>query len=73
MDRDRKIKMGKNNGNGRFIRPSWDEYFIETYGLELLAGENLIKEDTVTRYLATESFAKKAGFENPAEFVGTYI
>lgn len=54
------------------IKPG-DEYFIETYGLELLAGENLIKEDTVTRYLASESFAKKAGFENPAEFVGTYI
>lgn len=55
-----------------FIKPG-DEYFLETYGLDLLAGENLIKEDTVTRFLATEAFAKKAGFENPEEFVGTYI
>lgn len=27
--RGKKIKMDKNNGNGKFTRPSWDEYFIE--------------------------------------------
>lgn len=55
-----------------YIKPG-DEYFIDTYGLYLLAGENLIKEDTVTRFLATEAFANKAGFDNPEDMVGTYI
>ncbi|WP_373493009.1 ABC transporter permease [Aquiflexum sp.] len=55
-----------------YIKPG-DEYFIDTYGLDLLTGENLIKEDTVTRFLATEAFAKKAGFVNPEDMVGTYI
>ncbi|MFD2035044.1 ABC transporter permease [Belliella marina] len=54
------------------IKPA-DEYYLDTYGLELLHGENLIKEDTVTRYLATESFAKKAGFENPEDLLGVYV
>ncbi|MCH7399780.1 FtsX-like permease family protein [Belliella sp. DSM 107340] len=54
------------------IKPA-DEYYLDTYGLELLYGENLIKEDTITRYLATESFAKKAGFENPEDLLGVYV
>jgi putative ABC transport system permease protein len=54
------------------IKPA-DEYYLDTYGLELLHGENLIKEDTITRYLATESFAKKAGYENPEELLGVFV
>jgi putative ABC transport system permease protein len=55
-----------------FIKPA-DEYYLDTYGLELLHGENLIKEDTVTRYLATESFAKKSGFEKSEDLLGVYV
>ncbi|MBW3467062.1 ABC transporter permease [Arthrospiribacter ruber] len=55
-----------------YIKPA-DEYYLDTYGLQLMAGENLIREDSVSRYLVTEAFARKAGFENPEEMLGTYI
>jgi putative ABC transport system permease protein len=54
------------------IKPA-DEYYLDTYGLELLYGENLIKEDTVTRYLVTEAFAKKAGYENAEDLLGVFV
>ncbi|TVP53165.1 MAG: FtsX-like permease family protein [Mongoliibacter sp.] len=54
------------------IKPA-DSYYLDTYGLELLYGENLVKEDTVSRYLATESFAKKAGYENPEDLLGVFV
>lgn len=53
------------------IKPA-DEYYLDTYGLELLAGENLIPSDTINRYLVTASFAKKAGFEDPSDIIGKY-
>lgn len=53
------------------IKPA-DEYYLETYGLELIAGENLIPSDTINRYLVTESFVRKAGFENPSDIIGVY-
>ncbi|WP_373521714.1 ABC transporter permease [Aquiflexum sp.] len=52
---------------------SADEHYVDTYGLEIKFGEDLIKSDTVTRFLATESFAKKAGFENPEDLLGVYV
>lgn len=54
------------------VKPA-DEFYLATYGLDLLYGENLIKEDTVSRYLVTESFAKKAGFDNPEDMVGVFV
>lgn len=54
------------------VKPA-DESYIITYGLDLLYGENLIKEDTASRYLVTESFATKAGYKNPEDILGKYI
>ncbi len=51
-----------------------DEDFIETYGIELLAGSNLQASDTVYAYLVNESLAIQAGFaENYNDIIGTDI
>lgn len=47
-----------------------DENFIDTYGIKLLYGENLIKSDTATRFLVSEAFTKVLGFDNPADAIG---
>lgn len=46
-----------------------DENFIDTYGIKLLHGENLIHSDTATRFLVSEAFAKALGFKNPADAI----
>ena len=38
-----------------------DSRYIETYGLELLAGEGLLESDQINRYVINETFAKKMG------------
>jgi len=44
----------------KFIEPE----FIDTYGLNLLAGSNLISSDSVTQYLVNEEFARRTGYGN---------
>ena len=48
----------ENHAQVKFV----DEDFIDTYGLTLLAGENLVPSDTVFQYLVNEAFAKQVGF-----------
>ncbi len=57
----------ENNAQVKFI----DESFVETYGLTILAGENLTPSDTVNKYLVNESFAKQVGYgDNYAGLIG---
>jgi putative ABC transport system permease protein len=49
------------------------EDFIDTYEIQLLHGENLVKCDTANRFLINESLSKVLGFENPADAIGTPI
>lgn len=39
-----------------------DTGFMQAYGLELLAGEELMPSDTVRQYLVNEAFAKEVGY-----------
>ncbi len=51
-----------------------DEYFVDTYGVTLLGGNNLAPSDTVREYLVNEAFTKKIGYgENPEELIGKEI
>lgn len=50
-----------------------DENFIDTYGIKLLHGENLVHSDTATRFLVSEALAKVLGFKNPADAIGTPV
>ncbi len=49
------------------------EDFIDTYEIQLLYGENLVKCDTANRFLINESLSKVLGFTNPADAIGTPI
>ena len=50
-----------------------DENFIDTYGLELAAGENLLKSDSVTAFLVNESFVKAMGLQDNQQAIGQYV
>lgn len=50
-------------------RPA-DEYFLETFGLELVAGRNLQPSDTVREYIINETAVKKLGLSAPEEAIG---
>ena len=50
-------------------RPA-DEYFLETFGLQLVAGRNLQPSDTVREYLINETAVKKLGLASPDEAIG---
>ena len=50
-----------------------NEDFINTYDIQLLHGENLVKCDTANRFLINESLSKVLGFDNPADAIGTPI
>jgi putative ABC transport system permease protein len=50
------------------MRPS-DINFLDTYGIELLAGRNLAESDTMREALINETMARKLGFANPADAV----
>jgi len=50
-----------------------DANYIETYGINLLHGENLVPADSATRFLVNEKFTKALGFTNPADAIGTPV
>ena len=49
-----------------------DENFMETYGLQLSVGENLIKSDSATMFLVNESFVTAMGLEEN-QVLGKYV
>lgn len=58
---------GKNpvetNADVKFI----DEDYLDTYGVTLLAGENVRDGDSSSRYLINETLMKAMGFEHPVD------
>jgi hypothetical protein len=50
-----------------------DHNYVNTYGLTLLYGEDLIESDTATRFLVNETFSKALGFKNSAAAIGTHV
>ena len=61
-------------------RPNWEPYptrdrltdadFLKTYGLQLVAGRNIAKSDTVQEYLINETLARRLGYKNPVQILG---
>jgi len=50
-----------------------DENYINTYKLELLAGEGLVKTDTANRYVINETLAILLDFDSPEKAVGEFL
>ena len=50
-----------------------DNDFLATYGIKLLAGENLSPSDTINQVLVNERLAKQLGFAEPRDIVGQSI
>lgn len=50
-----------------------DVDYIDTYGIQLIAGENLVQSDTINRIVVNETFASQAGFENPIDIIGNSV
>lgn len=47
-----------------------DNHYIETFGLQLIAGKNIPASDTIRGYLVNEKALEKLGVKNPQEAIG---
>jgi len=47
-----------------------DQDYEKTYGLRLLAGNWIVKSDTMNQFVVNETFLKKAGVDNPSDAIG---
>ncbi len=72
---DQDVKYRKGTEERAFVTDlKWaDEYYLETHGIRLLAGRNLLASDTISEYVVNEAFARHMGFENPADAIGQTI
>lgn len=51
-----------------------DEQFLSTYGIELLAGSNVMRSDSINVFLANEAFARETGYDGKyEELMGKYV
>lgn len=59
----------ENNAQVKYV----DENFVDTYGLTILAGEDLTPSDSVNKYLVNEAFARQVGFgDNYEGLIGKF-
>jgi ABC-type antimicrobial peptide transport system permease subunit len=50
-----------------------DEHFIPLYGLQMVAGRNLLPSPYMREFVVNESFARQLGFNDPQDAVGKLI
>ncbi|NUM80386.1 ABC transporter permease [bacterium] len=50
-----------------------DENYLETYGLELLAGRNYTASDSIKEFVVNETFVRGLGFDRPDQAIGFLI
>lgn len=46
-----------------------DDKYLELYGIELIAGRNILPADSAREYIVNETLVKKLGFKNPADIL----
>jgi putative ABC transport system permease protein len=47
-----------------------DAGYIKTFGVQLVAGRNIVESDTAREYLINETLAKKLGVKDPQQVIG---
>jgi putative ABC transport system permease protein len=50
-----------------------DEHFLNVYGMKLLAGRNLDRNDSVSEYLINETYAHILGFKDLRQVIGKHL
>ncbi|MBT1707191.1 ABC transporter permease [Fulvivirgaceae bacterium PWU5] len=56
------------------VRDRWgDDHFIETYKLPLVAGRNIVLQDSITETLVNETLLQKLNITNPHDALGKQI
>ncbi|PSL23431.1 ABC transporter permease [Chitinophaga ginsengisoli] len=70
-------------GSVKFDNREWENYtalstlgdahYLNTFGLHLLAGRNLVESDSVREFLVSEDMVRKLGFPDPAQVIGHHM
>lgn len=56
------------------VRDRWgDDHFLETYNLSLVAGRNIVLQDSVTEMLVNQALLQKLNITNPHDVLGKRI
>jgi len=54
-------------------RKDMDENYLDLYGIELIAGRELLPSDTVQEYIVNEKLVKMMGLNSPEEAIGKML
>lgn len=57
----------------RVVDRAADEHYLETFGLELVAGRNIFPGDTVKEFVVNEMLATKLNLASPEELLGLQL
>lgn len=50
-----------------------DAHFMDTYGIQLIAGEAFREGDTLRKYIASEGFVQRIGIDRPEKAIGQLV
>ncbi len=64
---------GKEEVKVNAFRKYGDVNYTSIYGMEILAGRNLLPSDTVREFLINETMMRQLGFQHPEEAIGELI
>lgn len=70
------IKYNGANGQVKLDRTSFetcDENYVPLFGLQIIAGRNLMRSDTLQEFIINECLAKALGFKHAADAIGKTI
>jgi putative ABC transport system permease protein len=56
------------------VRDRWgDDRYLALYGLQLVAGRNLVERDSTTEFIVNEEMVRRLGITDPAKILGRHL